>query len=94
MTLDFNDNFEIIALNGVTGDCLTSDDVDQNNWSQRLKENPPEPELTPEQVEALRQEHEGFLTQLEALAVQAIAKGYWDEVYDHITCNAPETEDS
>lgn len=51
---------------------------------------PPEPELTPEQMEAIRQEHEGFLTQLEALAVQAIAKGYWDEVYDYINFHAPE----
>lgn len=87
-------NFEILALNGVTGECLTTDDVDPEDGTQRLKENPPEPELSPEQMEAIRQEHEGFLTQLEALAVNAIAKGYWDEVYDHITCNAPETEET
>jgi hypothetical protein len=68
-----DDNFEILALNGVTGECLTSDDA---------------------KLDAIRQKNEVFLTQLEALAVQAIAKGYWDEVYDHITCNAPETEDS
>lgn len=68
-----NDNFEILAFNGVSGECLTTDDA---------------------KLEAIRQQHEPFLTQLEALAVQAIAKGYWDEVYDHITCNAPETEDS
>ncbi len=43
-------------------------------------------------LEAIRQEHEPFLSKLEALAVQAIAKGYWDEVYDHINFHAPETE--
>lgn len=68
-----NDNFEILAFNGVTGDCLTTEDAN---------------------LDAIRQKNEPFLTQLEALAVNAIAKGYWDEVYDHITCNAPETEDS
>ncbi len=61
--------------------------------TQRLKENPPDPELTPDQMEAIRQQHEGFLTQLEGLAVQAIAKGDWTDVYDHINFNAPETED-
>jgi hypothetical protein len=28
MTLDFNEDFDIIAFNGVTGECLTTDDVD------------------------------------------------------------------
>lgn len=46
------------------------------------------------QLEAIRQEHEPFLTKLEALAVSAIAKGYWDEVYDFINFHAPATEDS
>lgn len=83
-------DFDIIALNGITGECLTTAD----DWTQRLKENPPEPELTPEQMEAIRQEHEAFLTQLEALAVNAIAKGYWDDVYDFINFHAPESEES
>jgi hypothetical protein len=89
-----NDNFEIVALNGITGDCLTTADGEaeatQDDWCQRLKENPALPELSPEQMEAIRQQHEAFLTQLEALAVKAIAKGYWDEVYDFISFNAPE----
>jgi len=45
-------------------------------------------------LEAIRQEHEPFLSKLEALAVCAIAKGYWDEVYDFINFHAPETEKS
>jgi hypothetical protein len=86
--------FDIIALNGITGNCLTSEDeATQDDWCQRLKEDPQEPELLPEEIEAIRQKHKGFLVQLEVLAVQAIAKGYWDEVYDHINFNAPETED-
>lgn len=70
-----NDNFEIIALNGETGECLTT-------------------EPTPEDLDAIRQRHEAFLTQLEALAVKAIALGYWDEVYDFINFHAPETEET
>jgi hypothetical protein len=73
MTLDLNDDFEILALNGLTGECLTTEDSN---------------------LEAIRQQHEGFLTQLEALAVAAIAKGYWDDVYDFINFHAPETEDT
>jgi hypothetical protein len=93
---DSSDNFDIIALNGITGDCLTTEDEEatQDDWTQRLKEDPQEPELSPEQIEAIRQQHEPFLTQLEALAVQAIAKGFWDDVYDHINFNAPETEEA
>jgi L-fucose isomerase-like protein len=84
-------DFEIIAFNGITGDCLTTaDEATQDDWCQRLKENASEPELPPEEIEAIRQQHEAFLTKLEALAVQAIASGFWDEVYDHINCNAPE----
>lgn len=45
-------------------------------------------------LEAIRQEHEPFLTRLEALAVCALAKGDWTAVYDHINFNAPETEES
>ncbi len=45
-----------------------------------------------EHLEAIRQEHEPFLTKLEALAVQALASGDWSEVYDWINFHAPETE--
>ncbi|MBD2124905.1 hypothetical protein NDI39_27500 [Microcoleus sp. ZQ-A2] len=42
-------------------------------------------EATPdEHLEAIRQEHEPFLTRLEALAVCAIASGDWDSVYDFL----------
>lgn len=50
-------------------------------------------EATPnERLDAIRQEYEPFLTRLEALAVQAIAKGTWDEVYDYISFHAPGDE--
>jgi hypothetical protein len=45
-----------------------------------------------EHLEAVRQEHEPFLTKLEALAVQALATGDWSEVYDWINFHAPEAE--
>jgi hypothetical protein len=51
---------------------------DLDDWTQRLKENPPDP------LEEIRQEHEGFLTQLEGLAVVAIATGDWSQVRDLI----------
>jgi hypothetical protein len=87
-----NDDFEIIALNGLTGECLTAqDEATQDDWCQRLKEDPQEPGLLPEEIESIRQQHEGFLTQLEALAVCALAKDYWDDVYDFINFHAPET---
>jgi hypothetical protein len=38
-------------------------DIYQDDGTQRLKENPSDP------LEDIRQEHEGFLTQLESLAV-------------------------
>jgi hypothetical protein len=84
-------DFEIIAFNGITGDCLTTaDEATQDDWTQRLKENASEPGLLPEEIEAIRQQHEPFLTQLEALAVKALASGDWSEVYDHVNFNAPE----
>jgi hypothetical protein len=43
-----------------------------------------------ERLEAIRQEHEPFLTRLEALAVMALASGDWSEVYDWINFHAPE----
>lgn len=58
-----NDNFEILALNGLTGECLTTDDAN---------------------LDAIRQEHEPFLTQLEALAVNAIARADWTPVLEHL----------
>ncbi len=54
-----NDNFDIIAFNGFTGECLTTDDTD---------------------LEAIRQEHEAFLIDLEAAAVKALASGDWNDV--------------
>jgi hypothetical protein len=42
-------------------------------------------ESTPdEDLEAIRQEHEPFLTMLDALAVQAIATNDWDAFYQHL----------
>jgi hypothetical protein len=35
-------------------------------------------------LEAVRSSHEPFLNDLEALAVQALATGNWDEVFAHI----------
>ncbi len=37
-----------------------------------------------EHLEAIRQEHEPFLSKLEALAVQAIATNDWDDFYRHL----------
>ncbi len=57
------------------------------DWTQRLKENPPDP------LEDIRQEHEGFLSQLEGLAVEAIcasqqrfaiATNDWTKFYAHV----------
>ena len=45
-------------------------------------------------LEDIRQEHEGFLSQLEGLAVEAIASNDWSDVYDHINFNAPQLEAS
>jgi hypothetical protein len=36
------------------------------------------------EIEAIRQEHQAFLTQLEALAVQAIATNDWTPVLEHL----------
>jgi hypothetical protein len=37
-----------------------------------------------ENLEEIRQEHENFLAELEALAVQAIASNDWDAFYAHV----------
>lgn len=60
------------ALNCIS-DLTTADDS-----TQRLKENPPD------LLEEIRQEHEEFLTTLEALAVEAIASGDWTPVLEHL----------
>ena len=49
------------------------------------------PQLTHELAAEIAQEHESFLTELEGLAIQAIASGDWSEVYDHINFYAPES---
>lgn len=41
-------------------------------------------EVLPDSLEAVRQEHEGFLSELEGLAVHAIASGDWSQVRDLI----------
>lgn len=51
---------------------------DLDDWTQRLKEMPFDP------LEEIRQEHEAWLTELEALAVVAIATGDWSQVRDLI----------
>ena len=50
----------------------------QDDSTQRLKENPVDP------LEEIRQEHEVFLTQLEGLAVLAIATNDWGAFYAHL----------
>ncbi len=40
--------------------------------------------LSPEPLEAIRQEHESFLTELEALAVKAIATDDWGAFTSHV----------
>jgi hypothetical protein len=73
-----NNNFDIIAFNGVTGECSTTSDVDLDNWTQRLKENPFD------SLEDIRQEHESWLAELEGLAVEAIATNDWADFYAHV----------
>jgi len=51
---------------------------DLDGWTQRLKENPPDP------LEDIRQEHESWLAELEGLAVEAIASGNWSPVLEHL----------
>jgi len=48
------------------------------DWTQRLKENPPDP------LEDIRQEHESWLAELEGLAVEAIATNDWTTFYAHV----------
>jgi hypothetical protein len=43
------------------------------------------PQLCHEQAAEIAQEHEDFLTQLESLAIGAIASGNWWPVYDLIS---------
>jgi hypothetical protein len=42
------------------------------------------PELTHEVVAEISQLHENFLSQLESLAISAIASGNWDEFEDFV----------
>ena len=48
------------------------------DWTQRLKENPPDP------LEYIRQIYESWLTELEGLAVEAISTNNWDAFYAHL----------
>lgn len=64
-----NDKFDI------TGDDLTTAGIIDADFSEST---------VPEHLEAIRQEHEPFLTKLEALAVQAIASNDWDDFYGHL----------
>jgi hypothetical protein len=61
-------------------DCNNTIDFipDLDGWTQRLKENPPDP------LEDIRQEHESWLAELEGLAVKAIVIGDWTSVLEHL----------
>ncbi len=48
------------------------------DWTQRLKEDPPDP------LEYIRQVHESWLAELEGLAVEAIATNDWTTFYAHV----------
>lgn len=52
---------------------------DADNWTQRLKKNPGEPDY-----DYIRHLYESWLTELEGLAVTAIASGDWSDVLNHI----------
>ncbi len=58
---------------------MAEDTIYQDDWTQRLKENPPDP------LEYIRQVHESWLTELEGLAVKAIATNDWSQVRDLIS---------
>jgi hypothetical protein len=61
-------------------------DIYQDDSTQRLKENPPEP------LEEIRQEHEAFLSDLEVAAVKALASGDWNDVESCIYFYNPQTK--
>ncbi len=48
------------------------------DWTQRLKEDPPD------LLEYIRQVHESWLAELEGLAVDAIATNDWTTFYAHV----------
>jgi hypothetical protein len=50
----------------------------QDDWCQRCKETPYDP------LAEIRAEHETFLTELESLAVFAIATNDWEAFYAHV----------
>jgi len=50
------------------------------------------PEPTAEQMEAIRQEHESFLSDLEIAAVKALATGDWDIVESCLFFYNPEAK--
>ena len=57
---------------------MSEESIYQDDSTQRLKENLAVP------LEDIRQEHEGFLTELEGLAVEAIATNDWTIFYAHV----------
>ena len=64
---------------GDANEMTTLPDIpDADDWTQRLKETPYDPR------EAIRQEHESWLAELEGLAVEAIATGDWTPVCQHL----------
>ena len=58
---------------------MAEDTIYQDDWTQRLKETPPDP------LEYIRQVHESWLAELEGLAVEAIATNDWSQVRDLIS---------
>ncbi len=57
---------------------MAEDTIYQDDWTQRLKETPPDP------LEYIRQVHESWLAELEGLAVEAIATNDWTTFYAHV----------
>lgn len=69
-----NDDLEILALKGLTGEGLNPAD----EATQQLQETPYAP------LEDVRQEHESWLAELEGLAVEAIATNDWSDFKTHV----------
>lgn len=53
-------------------------DIDPDNWTQRLKENPYDP------LEDMRRKNALFLSELEFFALEALFTGDWDSLFDFI----------
>jgi hypothetical protein len=81
---DSSDNFEILALNGITGDCLTTDDLEPKTYEDCL--NFAEEHL--KEFHEYASAEDAVTAAIDEVSLAGYASNDWNAVYAQLDSNA------